>query len=478
MKTITKLSLLLIVLCTSCQMIQDYGLDERIDSYGLGLGGGMEVQEMEVFTNPTDPTVAKVITGDGTEFVFFGEKNNSGDAESIDYFYTKYAGESDYYITQLNDNLLPERVTAPNGYVYQYDYPLDTVMLITISAPTDGQSIGVLLSPNDFKSDLGLTPIQPDTRRTEIPDLVVNNHAPTTFNSQKGMDGNMSFQIYQCGKLVKDATVTLLIDPPITESKYTSSGDNTGNYSFKLPSDAEQATAEKLCQSVVNGLLDVCLAYNTSNTNITGDKQNPPNVICDKMLKKITNKQQNLSQSMIDEITAICPMVVGGFPSFCTVNEFLTENKITKDACLKAYETYQLFAPDVKYSYQINVSIPGYGTETSEMVNFDPNDPGSYEWDVGGEFHLGLINIKGNPAPGGIYHVSCDVVCPVDGGVLVTISISGSDDFSASDSKSFQQTGSIGLSNIPGGEEGVVDVIVVSCKIDGLTYESSTSIVF
>ena len=466
----------MIVMLNACQEINDYGYSDTLESYGLG--SSSEIKEMEVFTNPTDPTVAKVSTGDNTEFVFFGEKDEEGATERITYFYTKYPGDDDYYVTMLNDDLLPERVTAPNGFVYEYHYPSDTAMLITIIWPTGEETVSVLFSPGDFNSSWESNSIVPSDRGNIQPELLVNHSDQAVTKAHKGLVGNMSFEIFKCGELVKDASVTLTIEPPITGANYTSDGDKTGNYSFNIPSQSQESNANKLCNSIMKGLTDVCFAYNLSNENFSGEAH-PPGVICDKMNKKISAKTE-LDPTLLTAASAVCPYIVGGFPDFCKLREQLAESGNYETACLSGYEIYQAFTPGVSYVYKLDVSIPGHGTESTELTSFDPNNPGSYSWDVGGEFYLGIIKISGNPSPGGNYSVSCDVVCPVEGGVWVTLTVSGSDGYNPSPVRTeFLQTGTISFSDIPGGKEGVRDVItVVTDKIDGITYESKTSVVF
>jgi hypothetical protein len=69
--------------------------------------------------------------------------------------------------------------------------------------------------------------------------------------------------------------------------------------------------------------------------------------------------------------------------------------------------------------------------------------------------------IPPNPAPGQDYQVRVDTN-PTQANVIIEIVISGTDEFAYSDSSTTDSSGSVIFGPIPGGEDGVVETVIVT----------------
>jgi len=195
--------------------------------------------------------------------------------------------------------------------------------------------------------------------------------------------------------------------------------------------------------------------------------------ICNRMETVISAAFPEMPQSAKEKITANCPKMISLIPDLCKVKD---EYDLLKGCKLAKY--FNTMPMDTEYQYQLSVFVKGQGTQITETAVFDPDNPGSWEWDIGGEFRLqNVLTNPHDPGPGGSYTASAFVYCPMPTGTPVTISVVGSDEYSNSRSMTMHQTGEISLW-VPGGKAKVSDVITVTAVFDGIEYESKTSITF
>jgi hypothetical protein len=242
-----------------------------------------------------------------------------------------------------------------------------------------------------------------------------------------------------------------------------------GTYTLSVPQASPSVDKiEKECEELVDKIKKICSAYNVSSLLSTSDQGT-----CTLMRAAVIMAFPNMNQTTRDKVFANCPKVLKLLPLLCQ----LKEEKDLLSSCELAKLTNQI-PMNTPYTYTLSVTIPGFGTETSAPVAFDPEKPLGFEWDMGGKFAItDLSTSPSDPAVSEGYTATATIVCPMTSGTPVTISVKGSDGYSNSNCVTMKQSGTISL-DVPGAKQGVQDLITVEAVIDGITYSDKTSIVF
>ena len=446
-------------------------------SGGLGLIGDYvnkhTTMDMELHTNPTDPALVKITDADGLQLTYYGDKDIDGNPLNIKSLSALYPEDTKPYVVTYGEpgTDQPCRVVTPIGTVFEFDLLPDLNMRVKVIWP-DGEYRISLPVKIDTSGSYPLNSSQDgieNIRESVKPEAVVEYVKPVEPSRLKNTTGQLSFQIKQCGALVNNATVTITTNPALGQSGMPANFIGDGTYSISVPQD-NQADAKAIdkCQAFADKIKKLCGAYTVASM-ISSDDQ----VICGSLTLAIFSSFPNMTQKSKDLVTKVCPKVIKLVPKLCEMND----NDDILKSCLKAKLLNQI-PSTASYTYTLSVTVPGFGTETSAPVAFDPEQSVGYQWDMGGKFAItDLSTSPSDPVASEGYTATAMIVCPMPSGTPVTISIVGSDGYSNSNAATMKQSGTISL-YVPGAKQGVQDIITVEAVIDGITYTDKTSIVF
>lgn len=465
MKKLLKTTLLLsLMVLAACQMIEETLVNLTSD-----------VEEMQLYTNPSDPTILKMVMKDGLEYTFFGDKDAEGNPNNIKTIYTQYPGDSDPFVTEFSNDMVVERIMAPNGALYEFFFTDERNYRILLTWPDGEYSLSIPYTIEDDstgnsakgfnRKNISRLEILPEARIKEI-DFP---HVKPIKNS----GNNMSFTIFQCGVPVNNAIAKIITIPPLSSGGIPLNKSGDGYYSASIPHEYKDAIIDDECSNYVDKMNKICLGYAGASFKLPWQNELTNQDICNRMETAINTAFPNMKQSTKDKITANCPKMIKLIPDLCKVKD---KYDLLKGCKLAKY--FNTMPVDTEYQYQLQVFVPGQGTEITEATVFDPDNPGSWDWDIGGEFRLqNVVTDPADPGPHGSYTASAIIYCPMPEGTPVTISVVGSDGYANSRSMTMTNTGEITLW-VPGAEDKVSDVITVTAVFEGIEYISQTSITF
>jgi|GEM_PF-900311 len=454
------LFLLLVFSFSTCDLINDLFNDDKesINSY-------------ELYTNPTDPTLIKVTEGDGTEVTYYGSKDIDGVPQDLKLVTVKYPGDTETYKVNIEENGQPGKIFTPTGSMFEID-PIDTKeFYLSIVSGTGEIRIDTKINLDSLDEPKSSIAPQP-AGTTHVPPRmkaqgrsVIFTPFPHEYNShdlKSTAAGNMlTLNLTVCGETLPSQYLipVLYMKPPlggvIPNPSFSSSID--GQYGFSLPEQSEPSQKiQQICTQVGSIIDDVCLAYDWT----------PKSAICPLISKLIDKKFQNSNDKQ--SILNVCDKAIELLPKLCKIHKDIG----LENFCELAGEVYLNPNPD-QYTYLLMVHTEGKMYEVP-LTNFNPNTSGTITYDIPGTFDVtDLYTEPKDPGPSEGYLAVALIDCPDPAGVEVTISVSGSDGYSDSETVTLTTGGSVSL-YVPGGAQSVEDVITVNAN--GKTW--STYIVF
>ena len=424
--------------------------------YGCPKNNGDEFEDIvELYTNPTDPTIMVVTEPDGTVLTYSGIKDAEGYPISTTTLTALYPGEKDPYIMTYK-NELPYKIFAHNGVSFSFDcageetFRINTVSAngeVKISIPIDIDPLEnsdfifssikaqALESRAGIASDLIVTPLQSINNKSAASEIFSTGHA---------------ISILKCGEPVKNATVTVTSNPPIGQNNYIGKIEENNWYYFNVPE-----------------VVDPPINY-TAKCNKLGEYAD---YACSKFgqkfikgmngqsLYKMFEKKINAffpSGTNTQTILNVCNKAFNLIPKLCELHK----KRNLANICKMAFLLY-VTPPPTKHLLTFTISTPGNPPLKLDPVEFYPNQPSSWSVELSADLAIEAFKtVPSNPAPKQSYVASAIIKCPDPDGTVVTISVAGDDGYGNSHTVTITQNSDIALT-VPGAEKGVVDVITI-----------------
>lgn len=111
--------------------------------------------EFKVNLDPTDYSIASLVSIDGDFIFIFGEKTNSGMPKSMrEVIITPHDGDGTTEIA-LNKEGNPTKVTAPNGVIMLFDWIAENKAALTLVDPNSNEQLNTLLDFNRENAECG-----------------------------------------------------------------------------------------------------------------------------------------------------------------------------------------------------------------------------------------------------------------------------------------------------------------------------------
>ncbi|MDX2442577.1 MAG: hypothetical protein QNK30_02145 [Bacteroidales bacterium] len=415
-------------------------------------------ETVEVYTNPTDPTIMVVTEPDGTVLTYSGIKDAEGYPVSTTSLTALYPGDTEPYILTYKDDL-PENIFAPNGVSFNFDWTGETTFRINtvsangevqISIPIDADSLDnsnfifgsqkhkLSNSREGLATGFSVSPIQSINHKNSGSEITSTGHA---------------ISILKCGEPVKNATVRVTSEPPIGQNNYTGQIESNNWYYFNVPEVAEEPIQyEEKCNK-----LGEYADYACSFAGRIYLATLSPEKLYNQYKAKIHEFFPGVKdpQTILDVGKKAFDLI----PKLCKLHN---KNNLT-NICKMAFLLY-VEPPPTKHLLTFTVSTPGNPPMKLDPVEFYPNQPSSWTIELPGELAIEAFQaFPSNPAPNQSYVASAIIKCPDPNGSAVTISVAGNDGYSNSFTKTITQNSEISLT-VPGAEEGVKDVITIQTE--------------
>jgi len=420
---------------------------------------------IDVYTNPTDPTLLQLTYEDGTMVTYTGTKDVNGMPLVIRNVNVTFPDTEGNFLLTLDDNMMPVSQLTPNGTVFEYIWNNDSTMRLKAISPSGQVQVIIPIDLKGGKSS-GKGEVQPPQNIRDLVRVksVLNDLPKSQPNPLKPAEDNaMIFHVVKCGMDVTNATVVMNVTPKLGTSSFPCKNIGNGFYSTNVPKSGEPpANYEQQCDKVGDVVKNVCSKYDLVSMFGTGIATQVCQFLADEIAASFPGGPDG------DKIKAMCGKSIGALDALC---KFAGKQDIA-ELCKLANLLYT--DPKGGYSFTVTVNVPGSAAFTPGSQTFDPANPQTYLVDVGGSFDLtNLHTVPVDPAPSEGYTAFADVICPNSAGTSVTISIVGTDGYTNSSTQTFTANGTISL-YIPGGAQSVKDVITVT----GEGISKSISIVF
>jgi hypothetical protein len=259
-------------------------------------------------------------------------------------------------------------------------------------------------------------------------------------------NGTHHVQILKCGEPVDNALVIFEVTPKIGEFSKTILGQpKDGYYSFQVPNTNFPLTDhEAFCAKNAEVVELLCIKQ-------VFEKMDEEGSLCVNLSHMIIGIEND---PQVQKIIQACKEVAEAIKVTCSI--IASDPDLCKKVLVAEYGTPQA----VEYTFHLQVSIPGEGTEYSDATTFDPTIPAVFTYIMEPKLSVDLRMYPPDPAPDQSYLASAKILCPDPEGTPVTISVSGSDGYADSNSDVITYNTTISL-YIPGAEEGVTDVITL-----------------
>jgi len=420
---------------------------------------------IDVYTNPTDPTLLQLTYEDGMMVTYSGTKDINGMPLVIRNVNVNFPDLEGNFLLTLDDNMMPVSQLTPNGTVFEYIWNNDSTMRLKAISPSGEVQV---IIPIDLKggksSNTGDGQPPENIRKAVRLESVVADLPKSQPNPLKPAEENaMIFHVVKCGMDVTNATVVMNVTPKLGTSSFPCKNIGNGFYSTNIPKSGEPpANYEQQCDKVGEVVKNVCSQYNFVSMFGTGIATQVCKFLADEIAASFPGGPDG------EKIKAMCSKSIGALDALC---KFAGKQDIA-ELCKLANLLYT--DPKGGYSFTVTVNVPGSPAFTPAGQTFDPANPQTYLVDVGGSFDISNLRTAPlDPAPQEGYTAYAEIICPNSTGTQVTISIVGSDQYTNSDTKTFTANGMISL-YVPGGAQSVKDVVTVT----GEGISKSISIVF
>jgi len=435
---------ILIIGYNSCSLFEDSEADPEL--------------EVELYSNPSDPTICKVTDQNGDYIIFYGQKDEEGIPISIhSAVVTNPDGTTTIYYDSLNR---VSAVLAPQGTSFDYEWISDEKFRIIINS-TEGEfqfNIPVDLSDtaesSSFKkTDQHLNEIIVRGFK-EVPQIEINQiipgFSPLHFKSTEGLH---FIQITKCGEPVNNARISWEIMPPIGNFNFcVMEFYENGIYRIEVPSvETKPTNIDFLCNNFL-------LIFDKTCANVFIKQLGTEFEACAKLGVMI--ESGSIPPEKAEKLKKDCQAMALAIKTACDI---IKSNPAQyKDFCKKYYIVENIPVQEYQYFYRLKVNVPGEKPYNTVMVEFDPNNPQQWTYEMPSEVSIkDFKTIPGDPQPFQGYTIYAFVVCPNPEGTDVTISISGDDGYSNSQTVTITESSEVTLF-VPGAKESVVDKIKVS----------------
>jgi hypothetical protein len=448
---ITLLITAVLVICNTCQFFEKDEDEEEL----------VELPTVEIYTNPSDPSLMKITDLDGTTLTYFGDKDEEGIVESINHIIVDFADVEGATYLAYDSIKRPSRVETSNGTLYEFIWLTETKMRIKVASPSGEVQLNI---PYDFDaSDKNLPALMGASGHENIRNNIKPNASirampsskPSAIGHPENMKALQTIQVMRCGEPVENASVRIFVEPAIGSfqlSPLAYSGAD-GVYQVQIPHSFEPPTyLDLICEGLKINLTKVCEANLMQKFQTQFE-------ICN-LLHEMFGQDPGAINEQQKKILQSCYELAQAIKVTCAI--IMSNPELKKDFCKKYFGSGNQPGEEISYIYRLEIKVPGEETFITQTTAFDPNLPNAWTYDVGGETSVeNLHTIPVDPAPHQGYTAYAYVVCPEEAGTEVTIAVQGNDGYSNSETFTITENSMISLW-VPGAVENTVDIVTVT----------------
>lgn len=421
----------------------------------------VQLPTFELYINPSDPLLLSVEGEDGTKIEYFGSKDASGLATSLEtIFYTDANGDES--VIEVDENGRPTRILTPIGDVLTFDWLSETEVVAGLVSADGELQVSTVV---DVSGSGSPQPIA-------VPTLAVQGAprgglsieaiaAPTAISATPALLTATSGSVVTVKKCddepVENATVKMIVQPDsgvsfVVPATYI----GAGNYEAAIPTKDVNAgeTAESICESVLD-VLSLCFLVEPI----------PPAGITQICLGLAAAVDLALGGPTGEgaAIFAACNAGLLGYQAACKANPSPAPGApgLLDVLCANIGDIVDR-AIGEDYLLTPIVSVPGQGNFTAPAQSALVSGPfPSFNVETGDEVEIASFTVSpADPGPGQSYVATVNIECAPPNST-VTISVVGTDGFTSSTTCQISSDGVCTL-NVPGGAAGVSDVVTVS----------------
>ena len=429
--------------------------------------------EVELYTNPTDPTIAKIISPDGTTVTAFGIKDEQGypvSIQSIIVNMINFPGETIILYDSLSH---PVKVVTANNTTYHFNWINESKIRVGVISPNGEVQFNFPINLNDETKLSFQTQNKKENIRKGIhPDISANpapintyhplstNPTPNPKPNQKGT--TQTVVINRCGEPVRNAVVLMELEPAVGSFKksiLTYSED--AHYQFNVPTPPENTPElKKMCEKVRINFTSLCfMAFLSKLENDLS--------ICNTIEKFVKDGLYAADDPQVIKVRNACEEMYKAIMVSCGI--ISNNEELFLDFC-KNILGISNAAELSKYSFKVTVSAPGQETYTTTPIEFDPSQSNTWTYSLPEEPTVSkLYTEPGDPIPLQGYTIFAQVLCPSEEGTDVTLTITGDDGYSNSRTITVNYNTEVFL-YVPGAKESVVDKITAT--IGNITWQT------
>ena len=424
----------------------------------------LEGYEFEYYTNPTDPALFTVTDYEGYKLTYWGDRDQEGNPESFNKVSMQIPGEEGEVVLYLDADKRPEIIYAPNGATFEFDWTSETTFRLNAISTTGEVQVSIPIYLDSIYTKKSY--VQPEIITNPFPvrstiknNINVRNYDLSGRGDHKSLqetNADIQVNIMKCGKPIKNALITMTVDPPIGKNNPLSNNNKDGSYYFEIPkADQNEPDYIKKCEKIAGIIDSVCKYWILIRVTafFIGEK-----TICDKIKNEIQTSFPNATDQSITQYSKLAFKIL---PKLCEFREKMNEKGVSmEEICLKTY-LFNAEPKPINYTFTLHVQIPGQKSFSTDPVGFDPNITTAWDIEAPSEISIEKLTTEpSDPGPGQGYTIVAVLLCPDPQGTDVTISISGDDGYSNSLTTTITQSSELTLF-VPGGKEGVRDAIAV-----------------
>jgi hypothetical protein len=441
---------------TTCDLINDLLEDDENTTE--------QENTYDLYTNPGDPTLMKATNSDGTEVMLFGTKDAEGAPEKVDMISVQYPDDNSSYKIMVREDGTPGKIYTTEGSVFEFEPINEKEFFMTVVSKTGEIRISTKINLDSLEKSteaFGTGRQYSFIRSSDenYPALFQPSEITEVLSPSANRNGNkLTLNLTKCGHPYTSALFmpVLIMKPPAGKEVFNvPSVDGIGQYSYMLPDPSLPSTQiQKTCNKIGKAIDKLCLAATWAPGSIS-------------TLIKMLVQEQFPNATDKASITKVADKVTKLVPQLCKIKDEVN----VADFCELVGEVYLNPNPD-QYQYTLVGMIPG--DVIFIPADFNPNTGGIISYDIPGVFNVfDLYTNPKDPGPIEGYTAVASVICPDPQGTVVTISVTGSDGYTNSNTITVTADGDVTL-YVPGGAQSVKDVITVTAN--GKTW--STYIVF
>jgi len=421
------------------------------------------------FVNLDDPRLLTAVASTGEIITYFGERGADGLAESVSAILVEdLSGEET--LLEVDDQGRLTKITAANGAVIEIEWISDTEILVSAISPEGVVQANVSVDLNNLPATAPATAsVRKEggvAKREEnleprggigvaLVELEDEDPAGAAVAANATATGTSKITVTRCGEPVENASVKLLVNPPNGSTFSVFAGHTGGGcYEVTLPVETTNPgkTAEEICESIAGVFGKLCTGLQLINP--AAELQ-----ICGAIAAAIDAALLGPT----GEGAAILVACEAGFRSARLACNTVGASpapgapSIADAICDQVDDAVNaVLAGDTTLTPI--VTIPGQGVFTAPAKNGPPVP----DFSVNAEDAPAIDSFTTNPtdpAPFQDYTTTAKLSC-LPNNTFVTVSIVGTDGFTSSTNCTISGNGTCVLF-VPGGAEGVLDVVTV-----------------